>query len=282
MCDHLGSPRLVVNTETGEVAQRLDYDAFGEVVLDTNPGFQPLGFADGLYDPDTRLVRFGLRDYDAESGRWTTKDPLGFDGDSTNLYRYVLNDPVNAIDATGVLEANPEEIRETLWALAHEEQRIGGWANMKHAYGEVDITEHALFGDPIMRHYPSPWPWDPKPYRRVMESGGRFLPYRDHNIKVEKLAQHGFHGGELDLRWFIHGYLAGKEMFGVKLGVGVLYNLAAGRGLWSEGGSTNLMSLALGQAVRQGGMDLADFARLVSGGPPTDASYQQGSQFPPD
>ena len=48
LTDHLGSPRLVVDVATGMVAQRLDYDAFGRVVTDTAPGFQPFGFAGGL------------------------------------------------------------------------------------------------------------------------------------------------------------------------------------------------------------------------------------------
>ena len=34
------------------------------------------GFAGGIYDPDTELVRFGARDYDPRVGRWTTKDPI--------------------------------------------------------------------------------------------------------------------------------------------------------------------------------------------------------------
>jgi RHS repeat-associated protein len=99
--DHLGSPRLVVNSTTGAIAQRLDYDEFGRVLQDTNPGFQPFGFAGGLYDSDTGLVRFGARDYDAETGRWTAKDPIGFAGSDTNLYGYVFSDPVNYTDIRG-------------------------------------------------------------------------------------------------------------------------------------------------------------------------------------
>jgi RHS repeat-associated protein len=101
LTDHLGSVRLVVDVATGGVVQRLDYDEFGIVTADTDPGFQPFGFAGGLYDADTGLVRFGVRDYDAVSGRWTAKDPALF-VDGTNLYAYVGNDPINFIDPTGL------------------------------------------------------------------------------------------------------------------------------------------------------------------------------------
>ena len=103
LTDHLGSPRLVVDVITGHVVQRMTYDVFGRVIFDDNPGFQPFGFAGGLYDPDTQLTRFGARDYDAEVGRWTAKDPIRFAGGDTNLYGYVLNDPVNWVDPTGLL-----------------------------------------------------------------------------------------------------------------------------------------------------------------------------------
>jgi RHS repeat-associated protein len=99
--DHLGSPRFVIDTESGSLAQQIEYDEFGVVLSDSNPGFQPFGFAGGLYDRHTKLVRFGARDYDPQTGRWTSKDPIGFNGGDTNLYGYVVNDPVNGIDPTG-------------------------------------------------------------------------------------------------------------------------------------------------------------------------------------
>ncbi|PYM11846.1 MAG: hypothetical protein DME18_12835, partial [Verrucomicrobia bacterium] len=99
--DYLGSPQLVVDVATGTVVQRIEFDEFGNVIADTSPGFQPFGFAGGLYDRDSKLVRFGARDYDPETGRWTAKDPSLFGGGDANLYAYSLNDPVNNIDNQG-------------------------------------------------------------------------------------------------------------------------------------------------------------------------------------
>lgn len=58
----------------------MDFDAWGNVTLDTAPGFQPFGFAGGVLDAHTGLTRFGVRDYDPRLGRWTAKDPSGFRG----------------------------------------------------------------------------------------------------------------------------------------------------------------------------------------------------------
>ncbi|HEV8436362.1 MAG TPA: RHS repeat-associated core domain-containing protein [Thermoanaerobaculia bacterium] len=107
--DHLGSPRYVLEVSGGSLADAVTYDAFGAVVSDTNRGFVPFGFAGGLYDPDTGLTRYGLRDYDAATGRWTSKDPLLFWGTgrsdydwTTNTYQYCDGDPVNFSDPTGL------------------------------------------------------------------------------------------------------------------------------------------------------------------------------------
>lgn len=100
--DQVGSLRIVVDA-SGNVIKRIDYDSFGNIISDTNPGFDiPFGFAGGLHDRDTGLVRFGLRDYDPEVGRWTAKDPIGFGGGDIDLYGYVQNNPTNWIDPRGL------------------------------------------------------------------------------------------------------------------------------------------------------------------------------------
>jgi RHS repeat-associated protein len=104
LTDQLGSPRLVVDVATGTVTQRMDYDEFGRVLLDTSPGLQPFGFAGGFYDIDTRLVRFGARDYDAEVGRWIAKDLMLLAGGSFGLYEYAAGDPINLTDVFGLQE----------------------------------------------------------------------------------------------------------------------------------------------------------------------------------
>jgi RHS repeat-associated protein len=106
MYDQVGSLRLIVDS-SGNITKRIDYDSFGNIINDTNPGVtMPFGFAGGLHDIDTGLVRFGARDYDPTIGRWTAKDPIDLAGGDVNLYGYVQNNPVNWIDPDG-LEVNP-------------------------------------------------------------------------------------------------------------------------------------------------------------------------------
>jgi RHS repeat-associated protein len=100
--DQVGSLRAVADS-AGNVVKRIDYDSFGNIIADSNPEFRmPFGFAGGLYDPDTELVRFGFRDYDPDVGRWTTKDPIFFAGGDTDLYGYCISNPVNFIDPDGM------------------------------------------------------------------------------------------------------------------------------------------------------------------------------------
>lgn len=118
--DHLGSPRLVLD-EDGTVIKRIEYDSYGNVLLDTAPEFDlPFGFCGGMADPAHELIRFGARDYQPSTGRWTAPDPILVAG-GPNLYQYARNAPTIRVDRLG-LESRPnpecpltipEEILET-------------------------------------------------------------------------------------------------------------------------------------------------------------------------
>jgi RHS repeat-associated protein len=100
--DQVGSLKVVADASSN-VVKGLDYDSFGNIIADTNASFSmPFGFAGGLHDRDTGLVRFGFRDYDPDIGRWTAKDSILFLGGNVDLYGYVLNDPGNLIDPLGL------------------------------------------------------------------------------------------------------------------------------------------------------------------------------------
>jgi RHS repeat-associated protein len=109
--NQVGSLRNVADA-AGNVIKNIDYDSFGNIISDSDPSFEvPFGFAGGLHDRDTGLVRFGFRDYDPDVGRWTAKDPIMFAGGDTDLYGYCLSDPVNLVDPDGlIVEADPFDI----------------------------------------------------------------------------------------------------------------------------------------------------------------------------
>ncbi|MBK9430387.1 MAG: hypothetical protein IPN65_07900, partial [Elusimicrobia bacterium] len=111
--DHLGSPRLVVNATSGAIVQRMDYDSWGNITNDTSPGSRYS--ATGVVRPrhETNLV---WGDYDAHTGRWTAKDPIGFNGGDTNIYGYCTNDPLNKVDIDGRIVAAVDAALLTLMA----------------------------------------------------------------------------------------------------------------------------------------------------------------------
>ena len=107
--DQVGSLRVVTDS-SHSIVKEIVYDTYGNILSDSNEAFKvPFGFAGGLYDTDTKLTRFGYRDYDAYTGKWTAKDPIGFDGGDSNLYGYVLGDPVNFVDSDGLKPSNKDK-----------------------------------------------------------------------------------------------------------------------------------------------------------------------------
>jgi RHS repeat-associated protein len=147
LLDERGSVRQVVEVATGIVVQRLDYDAFGRTVRDSKPGFQPFGYAGGVADSLVGLVHFGAREYDPVVGRWTTPDPLLFDGDDTNLYSYGGGDPVNHTDPFG--------LKSYLNCRAVTADHDFGHCAIRVVNPElgIDITVELIPGNYSLRHF---------------------------------------------------------------------------------------------------------------------------------
>ncbi|TVM13563.1 hypothetical protein DPQ33_18220 [Oceanidesulfovibrio indonesiensis] len=131
--DQVGSLRAVVDAE-GSVVKTVRYDSFGNIIEDTNPELDvPFGFAGGLHDRDTGLVRFGYRDYDPDTGRWTAKDPIGFDGGDVNIYGYVCNHccPVKPKEK----RPNPPGFVLWNWCLSNShKRRIWTWHTITQSF----------------------------------------------------------------------------------------------------------------------------------------------------
>jgi len=113
--DQVGTLRAITD-QNQNIIKEITYDTFGNITTDTNPDFTiPFGFAGGLQDQDTNLVHFGYREYDPQTGKWTSKDPIDFSGGDSNLYGYVLNDPVNFVDPEGLMSARGAIGTGMLW-----------------------------------------------------------------------------------------------------------------------------------------------------------------------
>ena len=116
--DHLGTPRIAIDL-SGSLnnIRRFDYLPFGEElttshgIRDTTPGYTPSSadrirqkFTSQERDIETGLDYFGARYYSSIQGRFTGPDTFGGVADnpqSLNLYLYVNNNPLRAIDPNG-------------------------------------------------------------------------------------------------------------------------------------------------------------------------------------
>ncbi len=83
--------------ERGVLQEKYPCNAFGEE--ESGTFINPWRFASKRMDEGLLIFRY--RFYDPALKRWITPDPLGF-VDGRNLYRYVLNSPLNRLDQFGL------------------------------------------------------------------------------------------------------------------------------------------------------------------------------------
>ncbi len=141
--DQFGSPVLAINTaNSSDIPFQATYAAFGERTLVAGiADWTPFGFAGGHFDSDTKLTRFGARDFDPILGRWVSKDPILFKGNQGNIYMYTGNDPVNQSDPQGLTVYACQEMfmdKDHWWAF------LTGYS---HAYLNTDSNTFGLYPD---------------------------------------------------------------------------------------------------------------------------------------
>ena len=73
--------------------------------------------------------------YDSFTGKWTAKDPIGFAGGDSNLYGYVLNDPVNLVDPWGLVNSGlTKTIPGTTTKVRIDNPHVPGQQRHAHIY----------------------------------------------------------------------------------------------------------------------------------------------------
>jgi RHS repeat-associated protein len=94
---------------TGSVVRRYSYDAYGHsttLEADYTPGAYEYDFeyryAGYRWDYETYLLHVRNRWYHPRLCRWLSRDPIGYDGGSWNLYEYVRGAPLVAVDPFGL------------------------------------------------------------------------------------------------------------------------------------------------------------------------------------
>jgi RHS repeat-associated protein len=128
--DGLGSVTSLSNS-SGSLANTYVYKAFGNLASSSGSTANPFQFTGRDYDPETGLRYYRARYYDANTGRFLTEDPIGFDGDP-NFYAYVGNNSVNWTDPLGLRK---------VWACRQRLKAYGGIAGWFWHHTYIKMTE---------------------------------------------------------------------------------------------------------------------------------------------
>nr|WP_276554525.1 RHS repeat-associated core domain-containing protein [Pseudomonas peradeniyensis] len=104
-CDHLGTP-MELTDENGQIAWRGVYKAWGMAEEESSDSARwanirnPLRFQGQYFDVETGLHYNRHRYYSPQTGRFVSKDPVGFAG-GLNIYLYAVN-PIEWVDPKGL------------------------------------------------------------------------------------------------------------------------------------------------------------------------------------
>jgi RHS repeat-associated protein len=106
---------------TGDITEQYTYDVFGTATVRDGSGSIITNTAIGnrfLFTGRELLAEIGLHDYRNRKysealGRFLQTEPLRFEAEDRNLYRYVWNKPVNLVDPSGLVPCPPGQVPQT-------------------------------------------------------------------------------------------------------------------------------------------------------------------------
>jgi RHS repeat-associated protein len=110
--DHQGTAEIAVDAKTGRTTRRR-MDPFGnprdESASSSSGWVNDKGFVGGTIQKSTGLTTLGAREYDADTGRFLSADPVVDynDPQQINGYAYANNSPVSESDPTGLESCGP-------------------------------------------------------------------------------------------------------------------------------------------------------------------------------
>ena len=98
--DGLGSVTDLTDA-AGATAKSYTYDAYGNILESPGTLEQPYTYTGREFDSESGLYYYRTRYYDAVTGRFLKKDPIGFLGGDLNTYSYVYQTPTFYNDPSG-------------------------------------------------------------------------------------------------------------------------------------------------------------------------------------
>ncbi len=100
LADHQGSIRDLVNNNGTDSGNHVVFDSFGKVLSGTLG--TRFSYTGQEYDADTGLYYYNARWYNPGTGKFMSKDPIGFAAGDTNQYRYVGKGSASFVDPSGL------------------------------------------------------------------------------------------------------------------------------------------------------------------------------------
>ena len=153
---------------SGDVIERYVYTPYGTVtVLDPDFSIDADGKSDydntTLYtgrelDPETGLMYYRARYYDSELGRFVSRDPIGYDGGTWNLFEYSASNAVLLVDPFGLdgwvdgvadFDGSSPESMEYWWASRKYERGLRDWRQCRLNYLHEIMEEMVAVGNII-------------------------------------------------------------------------------------------------------------------------------------